>query len=106
MRQLTPRGWRGGVGLSAHETAGAYIRFRTVGRPWRMGKASTIRLMAWTVWEGVLRALMTRLIAYFIVLYMGGNSGVRFGSCAFVYGAQHIVIIVTTIVMYMRYYNE
>lgn len=72
MRQLTPRGWRGGVGLSAHETAGAYIRFCTVGRPWRMGKASTIRLMAWTVWEGVMRALMTRLIAYFIVLYMVG----------------------------------
>lgn len=37
-----------------------------------MGKASTIRLMAWTVWEGVMRALMTRLIAYFIVLYMVG----------------------------------
>jgi hypothetical protein len=91
MREVTPRGWHGGVGLSAHETAGAYIRFCTVGRPWRMGKASTIRLMAWTVWEGVLRALMTGLIAYFIVLYMGRNSGVRFGRCAFVYCARHIL---------------
>lgn len=90
MRQLTRRGWRGGVGLSAHETAGAYIRFCTVGRPWRMGKASTIRLMAWTVWEGVMRALMTRLIAYFIVLYMVGIVALVLGGCAFVYRARYM----------------
>lgn len=56
------------------------LRFCTVGRPWRMGKASTIRLMAWTVWEGVMRALMTRLIAYFIVLYFIGIVALVLGA--------------------------
>lgn len=53
-----------------------------------------------------MRALMTRLIAYFKVLYMAGIVALGLGAAPQYMRPIYIVVIVTAIVMYMRYYNE
>lgn len=53
-----------------------------------------------------MRALMTRLITYFKVLYMAGIVALGLGAAPQYLRRIYIVVIETTIVMYMRYYNE